>query len=141
MPINEIVVRIYRFFYDSTIAWYLFGGGRAVIHQHQRGEDVCRQTNDGDEVGCDPGRHPVHQPLPVALHDGFEQRASRAAVAMLLQTLQLVARQNRRRQLEQTSQCTGCEPTRRIHAPCPLADHNPAPPPPTHHSQPITARV
>lgn len=111
MRINEFVVRIHSF-YDSTIAQYLFGGGWAVKHQHQRGEDVRRQTDDGDEVGRDPGRHPAHQPLPVALHDGFEQRASRAAVAVLLQTLQLVAGQDRRRQLDQTPQGAGGEPAR-----------------------------
>lgn len=46
----------------------LFSGGRAIIDKHKRGEDVCNQAYDGDQVGGYPGRNSPHQPLPVTLH-------------------------------------------------------------------------
>lgn len=58
----------------------LLGGGWTVVDEHQRGEDVGGQANDGDEVGGDPGRHSSHQPFPVTLHQRLQQGASRAAV-------------------------------------------------------------
>lgn len=118
---------------------YLLSCSGTVIHQHQCGEDVGRQADDGDEIGGDPGRHSAYEPLPVALHGGFEQRATRAAVAMLLQTLQLMTGQNRRRHLEQTPQDAGGEPAGRIHAPPPVTPSAPPPMRPTHHPQPMTA--
>lgn len=58
----------------------LLSSSRAVVDKHKGGEDIGGQADDGDEVGRDPGRYSGHQPLPVALHQGLEQRASSAAV-------------------------------------------------------------
>lgn len=58
----------------------LLGGCRAVVDEHEGGEDVGSQAYDGDEVGGDPGRHSTHQPLPVTLHQRLQQGASRTAV-------------------------------------------------------------
>lgn len=58
----------------------LLSSSRAVVDKHKGGEDIGGQADDGDEVGRDPGRYSGHQPLPVALHQRLEQRASGAAV-------------------------------------------------------------
>lgn len=101
------------------VGLYLFSGSGAVIDEHERGEGVGGEADDGDEVGCDPWGHAAYEPLPVALHYGFEQGFSRAAVAMLLKTLQLVPSQHRSRKLDQPPQHGGLRPPT-------------APPPPTH---------
>lgn len=58
----------------------LLSSSRAIVDKHKGGEDIGGQADDGYEVGRDPGRYSGHQPLPVALHQGLEQRASSAAV-------------------------------------------------------------
>ena len=89
---------------------YLLSGSGAVVDQHQCGEDVGGQADDGDEVGGHPGGHAGDQPLPVALQVGLQQGAASAAVLVLLQPLQLVPRQGRGRQLDQLAQDTGPAP-------------------------------
>lgn len=58
----------------------LFGGSRAVVDEHESGEDVGGQADDGDEVGGDPGRDSSHQPFPVTLHQRLQQGASSTAI-------------------------------------------------------------
>lgn len=58
----------------------LLSRSRAVVDKHKGGEDIGGQADDGDEVRCDPGRYSGHQPLPVTLHQGLQQRATGAAV-------------------------------------------------------------
>lgn len=58
----------------------LFSGSRTVVDEHEGGEDIGGQADDGDEVWGDPGRNSSHQPFPVTLHERLQQGASSAAV-------------------------------------------------------------
>lgn len=58
----------------------LFSGSWAVVDEHEGGEDIGGQANDGDEVGGNPGRDSSHQPFPVTLHQRLQQGASSTAV-------------------------------------------------------------
>lgn len=39
---------------------HLFGGGGAVVDEHEGGEDVGGEADDGDEVWSDPGGNSSH---------------------------------------------------------------------------------
>lgn len=58
----------------------LFSGSRAVVDEHEGGEDIGGQADDGDEVGGNPGGYSPHQPLPIALHQRLQQGAPCTAV-------------------------------------------------------------
>ena len=68
---------------------YLLGGGGAGGDERQRREAVEQEAAEGDGVGGQPRREPLHQPAPVGLQPGLQQRAPGRAVAVLLQALQL----------------------------------------------------
>lgn len=68
---------------------YLLGGGGAVGDEHERGEQVDGQAQEGDGVGGHPQRDPLEQPGPVDLQRRLEQRDACRAVAVLLQPPQL----------------------------------------------------
>ena len=85
---------------------YLLSGSGAIVDQHQGGDDVDGQADDGDEVGSDPGWHVSYQPLPEVLHERLQEGASCTAVLVLLQLLQLVNRERRRGHLNQLAQGT-----------------------------------
>lgn len=51
----------------------LFSGSWAIVDEHEGGEDIGGQADDGDEVGGNPGRDSSHQPFPVTLHQRFQQ--------------------------------------------------------------------
>lgn len=58
----------------------LFSSSWAVVDEHEGGEDVGGQADDGDEVGGNPGRDSSHQPFPVTLHQRLQQGAPSTAV-------------------------------------------------------------
>lgn len=88
-------------------AAYLFGGSRAVIYQYQSTDNISSKSHYGDEVRRHPERHFAHQPAPVSLHEGLQERSSRTAVLMLLQPFQLLPGQTGYRKLHQLGQETG----------------------------------
>lgn len=68
---------------------YLLGGAGAGGDERQRREAVEQEAAEGDGVGGQPQRQLLHQPGPVGLQPGLQQRAAGRAVAVLLQPLQL----------------------------------------------------
>lgn len=68
---------------------YLLGDRGAVGDEHERGEHVDGEAQEGDGVGGHPQRDPLEQPRPVELQRRLEQRDARRGVAVLLQPPQL----------------------------------------------------
>lgn len=65
---------------------HLLRGGRTVVHEDERGEDVRGEADDSDEVWGDPGWDSCYQPLPVPLHQRLQQRTTSTAVPAGLHT-------------------------------------------------------
>lgn len=68
---------------------YLLGGRGTVGDEHERGDHVDGEPEQGDGVRGHPEWDPLQQPGPVELQRRLEQRDTRRAVAVLLQSPQL----------------------------------------------------
>lgn len=73
----------------SRVGRYLLSGAGAAGDERQHRQAIQQEAAQGDGVGRQPPRDPLHQPAPVGLQPRLQQRAPGRAVAVLLQALQL----------------------------------------------------
>lgn len=61
----------------------------AVVDEDEGGDDVDDETDDGDEVRCQPNRHFAHEPFPPGLEKSVEEAGAGGTVLVLAQSLEL----------------------------------------------------